>query len=198
MTHRLSWILAAGLAVAPIACNDDGNNETGADAPGDGDGDGSTSGDGDGDPSTGDGDGEPGDGDGDPSTGDGDGDPSTGDGDGDPTGGDGDFADVHQLLVDQGCTAGYCHGADANGLTMTDAATAYANLVGVAATDAVCGLTQRVVPGEPDQSIMWMRVRPAALDGGMPCAEKMPDGTDGLTEADAQIIYDWIAAGALP
>jgi hypothetical protein len=188
MTHRLAWFLAVGLAVAPIACNDDGSNDTGADAPGDGDGDGSTSGDGDGD-----GDGEPGDGDG-------DGDPTTGDGDGDgdPTTGDGDFADVHQLLVDQGCTAGYCHGADANGLTMTDAPTAYMNLVGVAATDAVCGLTQRVVPGEPDQSIMWMRVRPAALDGGMPCAQKMPDGSDGLTEADAQIIYDWIAAGALP
>jgi hypothetical protein len=82
---------------------------------------------------------------------------------------------------------------------MTDAATSYANLVGVAATDAVCGLTQRVVAGEPEQSIMWMRARPAALDGGMPCAEKMPSGSDnGLSEADAQILYDWILAGALP
>jgi hypothetical protein len=191
MTHRLIWILTAGLVLAPIACTTEGNNNTGST-----DTDSETAEE---DTDPGDGDGDPGDGDGDPGDGDGDGDPSTGDGDGDPTAGTGDFAAVHQLLVDQGCTAGYCHGANANGLTMTDAATSYMNLVGVAATDAVCGLTQRVVPGEPEQSIMWMRVRPAALDGGMACAMKMPSGSDdGLTEADAQIIYDWIAAGALP
>jgi hypothetical protein len=184
------------------ACGSTEGRTTGAEGIGDGDGVETGDAPGDGDPTTGDDDPTTGDGDGDPTTGDGDGDgdgdPTTGDGDGDPTTGDGDFAEVHQLLVDQGCTAGYCHGANANGLTMTDAATAYMNLVGVDATDAVCGLTKRVVPGEPDQSIMWMRVRPAALDGGMPCAIKMPDGSDGLTEADAQIIYDWIAGGALP
>jgi hypothetical protein len=62
----------------------------------------------------------------------------------------------------------------------------------------VCGLTKRVVPGEPDQSIMWMRARPLAMDMGNPCADKMPQGTDGLGDADAQVVYDWIAGGALP
>jgi hypothetical protein len=198
MKHRLSSCLVLSLALVSTACTDDGGSDTsdteetlchcdGTTAEEDTD---PGTGDGDGDPTTGDGDG---DGDGDPTTGD-------GDGDGDPTTGDGDFADVYQLFVDEGCTAGYCHGADANGLTMTDEATTYMNLVGVAATTAVCGLTERVVAGEPDQSILWMRVRPAALDGGMPCAVKMPnDGTDnGLAEAEAQIVYDWIAGGALP
>jgi hypothetical protein len=195
MTHRLSYLFGLSLALAPIACTDDGNTDTGStttdsetlchcDA---------TTAEEDTDPTAGDGDG-------DPTTGDGDGDPTSGDGDGDPTTGDGSFAEVYQVFVEDGCTAGYCHGADANGLTMTDEATSYMNLVGVDATTATCDLTQRVVAGEPDQSILWMRVRPAALDGGMPCAIKMPnDGTDnGLPEADAQIVYDWIAAGALP
>ena len=210
MTHRMSHRLLTALFLLPIGCNgEEGDDTTAAEDPGDstGDGDGDPSGDGDGDPSgdgdgdpSGDGDGDPGDGDGDPS-GDGDGDPSgDGDGDGDPTTGDGDFADVFQLMVDQGCTAGYCHGANAAGLTMTDPATSYANLVGVDATTAVCGLTQRVVAGDPEQSIMWLRVRPASMDGGMPCAVKMPnDGTDnGLGDADAQIIFDWITNGAMP
>jgi hypothetical protein len=33
---------------------------------------------------------------------------------------------------------------------------------------------------------------------GMPCAEKMPQGSMGLSDADAQVVYDWIAGGALP
>jgi hypothetical protein len=202
MTHRLSHFLIVALILSPLACTDDGPSDTGADDPGDssGDGDGD-SGDGDGD--SGDGDGDSGDGDGDSGDGDGDsgdGDGDSGDGDGDPTEGIAEFAPVHELFVAQGCTAGYCHGANAAGLMMTDAATSYANIVDVPATMGVCDLTQRVVPGDPEQSILWMRVRPAALDGGMPCAVKMPnDGTDnGLSEADAQIVYDWIANGALP
>jgi hypothetical protein len=134
--------------------------------------------------------------------GDGDGDTESGDGDGDPTGdgdGDGDeFAAVYDILMMQGCTAGYCHGGGQGGLLMTDAATSYANLVGVDATMPVCGLTTRVVPGDPDSSIMWMKARPIAMDMGMPCAEKMPQGSMGLSDADAQVVYDWIAGGALP
>jgi hypothetical protein len=188
MTNRLSYLFLS-LALAPIACTDDGNTDTGSTTT---------------DSNTTDSetlchcDATTAEEDTDPTAGDGDGDPTTGDGD--PTTGDGSFAEVYQVFVEDGCTAGYCHGADANGLTMTDEATSYMNLVGVDATTAACDLTQRVVAGEPDQSILWMRVRPAALDGGMPCAIKMPnDGTDnGLPEADAQIVYDWIAAGALP
>jgi hypothetical protein len=196
MTHRMAFGLTATLIlVSLIGCTDDGSTDDGSTDDADGttlcncD---STTAEEDTDPTVGDGDG-------DTATGDGDGDGDAGDGDGD---GDGDaepveFAAVYQLLTDQGCTAGYCHGAGANGLMMTSAANSYMNLVGVDATDAVCGLTKRVVAGDPEQSIMWMRVRPAALDGGMPCAVKMPDGTDGLTEAEAQIVYDWIAGGAL-
>lgn len=81
---------------------------------------------------------------------------------------------------------------------MTDIQTSYDSLVGVDATMATCNLTARVVAGAPDESIMWMRVRPIAMDNGMPCTNKMPQGSDGLGDADAQVVYDWIAGGALP
>lgn len=108
------------------------------------------------------------------------------------------FTEVYEtVIVGQGCTAGYCHGGMAGGLELTDEATSYANLVEVEATMAACGLTQRVVPGAPEQSILWMRVRPAAEDMGMACAPKMPQGSMGLAEADATLVKEWIAGGAL-
>jgi hypothetical protein len=62
----------------------------------------------------------------------------------------------------------------------------------------VCGLQKRVVPGDADSSIMWRRARPLAMDMGMACTDKMPQGSDGLSDADAQVVFDWIAGGALP
>ena len=97
----------------------------------------------------------------------------------------------------KGCNSGYCHGNGAGGLVMTDEATSYANLVEMAATAMVCGQSMRVVPGSPDESIMWYRVRPAALDAGNPCAPKMPQSSMGLTDDEAKLVDDWIAGGAL-
>jgi hypothetical protein len=117
----------------------------------------------------------------------------------DTTGGPGgvSFTEVfEQVLVPQSCTSGYCHGGGAGGLDMMDEATAYASLVDVPAVTPVCGLAMRVVPGAPDESITWLRARPAALDDE-PCAPKMPQGSSGLSEADAQLVKDWIAGGAL-
>jgi hypothetical protein len=108
------------------------------------------------------------------------------------------FTEVYEtVIVGQGCTAGYCHGGMAGGLELTDEATSYANLVEVDATTAACGLMQRVVPGAPEQSILWMRVRPAAEDMGMGCAPKMPQGSMGLADAEALLVKEWIAGGAL-
>lgn len=113
------------------------------------------------------------------------------------TGGDGAFAAVYEVLVANNCTSVYCHGdMGLGGLSLGSAASAYAELVDVAATTPVCMASTRVVPGAPDESILWLRVRPAALDGGSTCAPKMPQGSTGLSEVDAQVIFDWIEAGA--
>lgn len=108
------------------------------------------------------------------------------------------FTDVYeQVIMTNGCQAGYCHGGGAGGLEMTDEATSYANMVEVAASSPSCGQTLRVSPGSIDESILWYRVRPSALDAGMPCAPKMPQGSMGLSEEQAQLINDWISGGAL-
>lgn len=108
------------------------------------------------------------------------------------------FSDVYeQVILPNSCNSGYCHGDGAGGLEMTDEATSYANLVDVSAVKAACGQSMRVVPGSLEASILWYRVRPAALDGGPACAPKMKPGSMGLTEAEAQLVSDWIVGGAL-
>lgn len=102
-----------------------------------------------------------------------------------------------QVLLPNGCTSGYCHGMGAGGLELTDEATSYANLVEVNATAAACGQSMRVVPGSLEASILWYRVRPAALDDVPACVAKMPVGSMGLTEAEGQLVNDWIVGGAL-
>jgi hypothetical protein len=110
------------------------------------------------------------------------------------------FTDVfEQVILPNGCNAGYCHGGGAGGLEMTDEATSYANLVEVKAAVDFCDQTMRVVPGSLDESSLWIRVRPADLDGLTPCAtgNKMPKGSMGLTAPEAQLVSDWIVGGAL-
>lgn len=113
------------------------------------------------------------------------------------TGGEGAFAAVYEVLIANNCTSVYCHGdMGLGGLSLGSAAEAYAELVDVAAATPVCMASTRVVPGAPDESILWLRVRPAALDGGDTCAPKMPQGSTGISDVDAQVILDWIEAGA--
>jgi len=103
------------------------------------------------------------------------------------------------IFQNQGCTAGYCHGGGANELLLSDVANTHANLVGQTATTAGCGLTERVVPGNPEESILWHRVKPLAEGetADTACISKMPAGSDGLSEEHAQLVYDWIKGGAL-
>lgn len=110
------------------------------------------------------------------------------------------FTEVYeQVILANGCNAGYCHGGGAGGLELTDEATSYANLVEVKAAAMLCDQSVRVVPGSLAESILWYRVRPAALDAMTPCAtdSKMPKGSMGLGDAEAQLVSDWIVGGAL-
>jgi len=95
------------------------------------------------------------------------------------------------------CT-GYCHDAGSGGLTFQDEDSTYSNIKTGAATTAVCGLTERVVAGDPDKSILWIRVRPVDQDTEDCAAGKMPKDRDPLSAEDAQLIYDWIQGGAQP
>ena len=111
--------------------------------------------------------------------------------------GDVPLADIFDAAFGEtGCTAGYCHGGSVDGLVINTADVAIDAMVDVASIRPACGLTKLVVPGEPEQSLLWMRVRPASMETGEPCVPKMPKGSDGLDEETAALIYDWIAAGA--
>jgi len=207
----LPFLCSLALALALPACNGDdgqeGANETQGDGDGDpgdgdpGDGDGEP-GDGDGEP--GDGDGEPGDGDGEPGDGDGepgDGDGEPGDGDGEPGDGDGDVgltftADVHPIIM---ANCG-CHGGGSGGLTMTDAQTAYDNLVDVPAVHD--RTIDRIEPGDPGNSFLYQKIT-ATHDGISPTNAQMPKtqgqamSNNPLPAQDQQTIADWITAGAV-
>ncbi|PRQ02309.1 hypothetical protein ENSA5_24620 [Enhygromyxa salina] len=206
----LSIGAALTLGLPTLGCTDDGAGDSADTETGDGDGDGDT-GDGDGD--TGDGDGDPGDGDGDTGDGDGDtgdGDGDTGDGDGDTGDGDGDTgdgdgdgelsfeADVYPIIA-LGCS---CHVVNApGGLALTDADTAYANLVDVPSSQEPD--LNRVTPGDGENSYLYQKIS-ATQAGLSPQNAQMPKTPNQelsampLSDADQMTILDWIAAGAAP
>lgn len=99
---------------------------------------------------------------------------------------------------DYGCSGGYCHGSGAGGFSVSDEVGTYFALVDQYAIAPSCGATQLVVPGDPDSSLLWLRLRPAAMDGDDVCVPKMPAGSAGLDADTAQLVYDWILGGAQP
>ena len=79
-------------------------------------------------------------------------------------------------------------------LDMTTQANAYANLVNMPTAGVSCsGKGVRVVPGNADQSVMYLKV---STDDPSPCGNKMPDGLPPLTDDEANGIEAWINAGA--
>lgn len=110
---------------------------------------------------------------------------------------DSTFAAIQSVVFDgYGCTNGLCHGAatQAGGLDLTTA-NAYANLVSVSST--VSPLNDRVVPGEPVQSVLYDKL--AALTNGTSPAfggSPMPVGGPALTSDHLEAMYEWIRGGA--
>ena len=109
------------------------------------------------------------------------------------------FAQVFdEILAPKGCTGGYCHAGHAGGLLMDNVETAYENLVNKeTSTETACGVTMRVVPGDPDASMLWVRVRPE-VDDCLTAEQKMPPFGEGLSDEDLKLIHDWILTGANP
>lgn len=109
------------------------------------------------------------------------------------------FVDVHEDVIAPRCVT-TCHVVDADPpagehrLRLMDPDDAYAALVGVASTR--CEGLVRVVPGDPEASLLWLKV----AAGEPVCGFKMPpdcfDDTCGLAEGEAEIVHGWIAAGA--
>ena len=81
---------------------------------------------------------------------------------------------------------------------MSTKATAYANLVGVAAAGASCGgLGTRVVAGNAASSILWEKVNAKTQGTTAVCGSAMPLTGAALSQAQVDEIAAWINAGAL-
>jgi hypothetical protein len=79
-------------------------------------------------------------------------------------------------------------------LDMSSEATAYTNLVGVAAMAAVCtGKGMRVVAGDSAMSILYTKVAAANVPT---CGPKMPATGAKLTAMQVAMIKAWIDGGA--
>lgn len=97
-----------------------------------------------------------------------------------------------EVFVAEGCTSGYCHG----GFALDSPEAVITAFVDVEAAMPTCGRTHYVVPGRPEESILWVRVRPQTAEDLECEVAKMPNGSEGLDEQTAQVIYDWISDGA--
>jgi hypothetical protein len=75
--------------------------------------------------------------------------------------------------------------------TEGDVAAAYAALVGQTSTSKDCAGKSLVVPGKPEESLLYTK-----LTATPPCGARMPFGGGALPEAQLEMVRSWIAAGA--
>ncbi len=95
---------------------------------------------------------------------------------------------VMEIFNRKGCTASGCHGTGQGGLTLTDAATSHANLVGVVSPTSG---QVRVVAGNAAESYLITKLSP-----NPPFGDQMPQGGSPLDNIDMTNIRNWINQGA--
>jgi hypothetical protein len=108
------------------------------------------------------------------------------------------FTQIYTNTISNKCAP--CHttatgdGVNFGKLDMTSQSAAYMNLVNTAAAGVQCGgKGTRVVPGNADGSIMYLKI---SLDDPSPCGNKMPDNLPPLSSDEVTGIESWINAGA--
>ena len=95
---------------------------------------------------------------------------------------------IVEIFNRTGCSAGQCHGNGLAGLTLSDAATSYANLVGIPAAN--CTGETRVIAGDATNSYLMKKVQ-----GTQACGNRMPPGGQ-LDNIDIGNLTNWINQGA--
>jgi hypothetical protein len=90
-----------------------------------------------------------------------------------------------------GCSdEGVCHGGESPGaqLSMVDRETAYAQMIDTTSVSAICGGTQRVAVGDPDNSCLILFY----------VGRLGKDDLDWVDDAEIELMREWIRQGALP
>jgi hypothetical protein len=108
------------------------------------------------------------------------------------------FAEIQPVFAQSCGIRGSCHRADTRSEATLDLAGASARelLLGDASGAERCdpklGIKRRVVPGDPQHSMVWQVV------SGSSCGPHMPLRTEPLNCDDQRRVYDWIKNGAPP
>jgi len=121
------------------------------------------------------------------------------------------FTEVYSQIIQPTCSSDFCHyegvGIRYGALDMSAQVSAYWSLVDQLCAGAACSGNgnRRVVPGDPADSIMYLKVSESAP----PCGAQMPADTatlrqsgstvfsgTALTTAQQTLIYNWIYEGA--
>jgi hypothetical protein len=121
------------------------------------------------------------------------------------------FTNVNNLIIARKCTNDFCHYAGINqrygALDMSSSVIAYWSLVDLPCQSPSCASQgTRVVPGDPDSSIMYLKVAKTQP----PCGVRMPANIDSarlpspkaefsgvpLSDDEQNLIRNWIAEGA--
>jgi hypothetical protein len=107
------------------------------------------------------------------------------------------FQAVYGEVMVPNCALAFCHGGSGDYLQLASPDIAYASLVRTPAAGPTCAPTglERVDPGHPDRSLMFLKITDP------PCGSRMPlmYGYSGmLTDPQINQIGQWITCGALP
>ncbi len=114
---------------------------------------------------------------------------------------DSTFALIQKVVFEnRGCTVSACHGAAASGGLDLRADVAHDNLIEQPATTVPAGTIaglKRVVPGQKDQSLLYINLAAATLSGQWEAPLRaMPIGFEPLSLDELEAVREWIEQGA--
>lgn len=98
---------------------------------------------------------------------------------------------IQPIFNANGCIS--CHGG--SGGLFLNAGQSYTNLVNVTA-QAGCTDKKRVLAGNPDESVLYIRVSSNSADTQCGPNSRMPQGAGRLPQETIDLIRDWIKQGA--
>jgi hypothetical protein len=110
------------------------------------------------------------------------------------------LASIQDEVFSPSCSLGSCHSSEShNADLILEPDTAYAELVGVDPQNAAAleaGM-KRVDPGDPDNSLLYLKVMPGIAGHAEDFGDPMPWGSDDGAEPDVvEAIRGWIEDGA--
>lgn len=105
------------------------------------------------------------------------------------------FSDIQTRTFDKTCNSGSCHGGSfPKALLDLTAANSYEQLLGntIQNSAAKNRYPKLVVPGKPDSSFLYLKVKGPRSDEGA----QMPERLDPLPAGEIEAIRTWILRGA--